>query len=621
MEGKKESKKSKDELTGQNHRGWEQFGRESTETLESDSFCAAMMGKHIVFILMLSAVVTRGFVTYVEQGNTLRWHLETGTYDSNLVNPNTKAIRYYIATDAFSAANREAEINAARACFDQWQAVSGTSLKFEFAGLAPAGSDVGQDGSNVVFWAKQSLMVNSNTVSISGKRGNTTVFFDSTNNKILEADIVLNAVQFGWFTDINHTANQAQFVESVLLHEVGHLVGLDHTPAGGATVVNGPNGIGTQAGLSADEIAAVRHLYPAGLALGKIQGRVTVNGSGVHGAMVVAEDSNGNIAGATVTGVTGDYNIHSLAAGTYQVRVSPFDPSGEPNNQSLMRAGEIAGDYNNALTSFEATANVGVSVAAGQTALRDFTVIGGGPAFRITSISRPTTLPDLVTIDRFASQIRRGQSGLYIGVNSPNLPERAVLMVSGDGITMGPSVYKPNRFSGLHAITAPISVSANATPGLRTLYVTHNGKVAYANGFLEVVPELMDFNFDGLEDKFQRQYFPIFTAAEAAPWADPDGDRFSNEFEYRTGSNPINAASYNFVIQSVRATATNAVVSWKSEAGRRYQLYARDAFAPDKAWYLAGVPVTASGPVTEAVLGFGRGGAGGARFYRLELSP
>jgi hypothetical protein len=286
-----------------------------------------------------------------------------------------------------------------------------------------------------------------------------------------------------------------------------------------------------------------------------------------------------------------------------------------------MRAAEVAGDYANAVTSFQATGDVVVNVGAGQTVQQNFAVTGGGPAFRISAVSKPTTISDLVSLERYAVQIRAGQNNYFVSVSSPTLPAGGILTVTGDGITMGASVYKPNRFPGLHTITAPISVASNATPGLRSFVVSHNGNFAYANGFLEIVPATPDFNFDGLDDRFQRRYFPLFTAAEAGPLADPDGDRFNNDFEARTDSNPKDPTSFSFLIQSVKTTSTNATVTWISEPGKTYQLYGRDAFSDDKTWYLTGNPVTAAQNVTQAVVGFGRGGAGAMRYFRLELIP
>src|SRR5205814_7591048 len=119
--------------------------------------------------------------------------------------------------------------------------------RFEFAGLSTPGLDLKQDGTNVIFWWKGGESAAKGLVQ--NRKAYTEVRIDPVSNRILEADIVLNGVQYPWFTDFNDTVSQGQFIESVLLHEIGHFLGLDHTPVGGGTVINGANGIDTEVGL------------------------------------------------------------------------------------------------------------------------------------------------------------------------------------------------------------------------------------------------------------------------------------------------------------------------------------------------------------------------------------
>jgi hypothetical protein len=221
------------------------------------------MRSFICALLWLAVVETGAFVFYQPSPNAVaKWNVSSPLIQPSAVNPTTKAIRYYIAADAFSAANNTNEINAIRASFDQWQAIAGTSVKFEFMGLInPEGFDARYDNTNVVFWTKKNLRVAAGTQDLNGRRA-LTIPTLSLDGSILDADIVLNGIQYQWFTDANDTSNQAQFVESILLHEIGHFLGLDHSTAGGATVIDGGNGINTNSGLSADEFAAARYLYP-----------------------------------------------------------------------------------------------------------------------------------------------------------------------------------------------------------------------------------------------------------------------------------------------------------------------------------------------------------------------
>jgi hypothetical protein len=560
-----------------------------------------------------------GFDYYPLDGNPntpLRWNVNSTAAHTNIVNPSTKAVRYYIASDAYSAANREAEIAAAKACFDQWRSVPGSHLRFEFAGLiSPEGLDVRDDHTNVVFWAKNSLSVRSGEMNISNLRAWTSVSF-AADGSITEADIVLNGIQYQWFTDFNNSSNQAQFVEAVLLHEIGHFVGLDHAVAGGATVIPSANGVSTEAGLSADEIAAMRFLYPVPQwPTAGISGKIRLNGTPILGAVIAVEDSSGNLTSATVSRADGSYDLRGLSAGNFQLRATPLDPA-TTGVDKLIQGRDVAPEYANAVTTFSSTANRAVSLANGTVLTADITVTSG-PAFRITSISIPTTVPNLVSVTRNAVKLFQGQTDYYLGISGPNLPSGSVLSITGDGLEVGPTEFFQERLApGLNSLMVKVSVSSNATPGLRSFVVTHSSDTAYANGFLEIATSVPDYNFDNLDDRFQRKFWSPWTSPEAAPTADPDHDGFSNSFEFRTGTIPTSAASFRLALSSVSQSSGVTKITWDSDVGKRYQLYRR-ASLNSGAWEAIGRPLTATATqmtLTDSV-------TDQSRFYRLQLQP
>jgi hypothetical protein len=115
-------------------------------------------------LLLIWSFSARAFVVDLNTtGDPLRWQLNppylpdppnAGGVHTNVVNPVTRAVRYFLAADAYSTVNAAAELNAVRASFAQWQSVPGTFLKFEDAGPVAPGVDVNtSDNRNVVFWA------------------------------------------------------------------------------------------------------------------------------------------------------------------------------------------------------------------------------------------------------------------------------------------------------------------------------------------------------------------------------------------------------------------------------------------------------------------------------------
>jgi hypothetical protein len=244
---------------------------------------------------------------------------------------------------------------------------------------------------------------------------------------------------------------------------------------------------------------------------------------------------------------------------------------------------------------FLPTTNQSTTVTVNATNTVSFAVTSGTPAFRIAYVRAPTTSSGAYSISGLPTALRAGLSNRFIGVFSANLPTNgATFTITGDGLTLGAPTYQPgNIFGGLNGISMSISVSSNATPGARDFIVTQGANVAFANSFFEVQGTNTDDNFDGLEDTFQRTYFPLFTATNAAPSADPDTDGMNNYAENIAGTIPTNAASVLKML-SVARTNNTASVRWLSVNGKRYQISYRINLASG-GWTNLGSVVTATG--------------------------
>jgi hypothetical protein len=575
-------------------------------------------------VLLVGAVTSHGFdFNYNSSGNAAHWTFNPPDpgISTNVFDRNNHAIRFYIASDGFSTTNTAAELNAVRNCFGQWQSVPNTVVKYEDAGLVAPGYDVNtSDDTNVVYWAKTSTVVNGGMSDITGALAVTFMSFSVPGNEILQFDIVINGVEQSWFTDFNDSNNTNYFVEGSLTHEIGHSLGLSHAAIGGATMLYaGQTGVDTQAGLSVDEVAYARTLYPSGSilsTLGNLKGTVTKSGSPVFGAAVILEGTNGNLAGGTVTLANGTYILNSVPPGNYYVRVWPLDDAAAFN--WLIQGQDISSSFSGADTSFLPTGNTAVTLSAGTTNTLNFTVTNGTPAFRITLIRTPVTDPGNYAIIGLPTTMSPGQSNYTIGVFSADLPiTGATFTITGDGLTLGSPTFDPGTiFSGLNGISMSISVASNATPGLRTFIVQQGGNVAYANGFLEILPLIPDYNFDGLDDRFQRKYFFPFTSTNAAPNADPDGDGFVNYAEYVAGTDPTNPASFLKLLSTTTASNGTTVV-WQSVAGKHYQLMSRTDLGSGT-WQNVGSPVTANGATAQLLDG---SATNGARFYKVQVFP
>ena len=585
-----------------------------------------MIFRLMAVLVVVALPIKASVLQYNSSTNVERWNFlaPNSSVPTNVLNRATHAVRFFLAADGYSTTNTAAELNAVRAAFAQWQALSNTVVKFEDAGLVNPPVDINTaDRTNLIYWTKTTTLVNGGRDDIRGALGVTFVAFSDPGNEILQADIVLNGYYYSWFTDFfNPNPGNQYFVEDVALHEIGHFIGLNHSPLGGSTMFYaGDTGVNVTDGLSSDDVAGVRALYSTTPAVfGAIAGSVTLNGSPVVGAIVTAEDAASNSFAGTLTWTNGTYALRAMPPGVYRVRISPLDPAGARGVDALCTGPDISAAYNNAFTSFPPTTNQSVTVTANNTNTANFTIVSNVQPFRIAATRSPTANPGSYSWSSVPVAMTVGQSNYSIGVVSSNLPTSgATFTISGDGLTLGTPSFLSNPFTsfGVNFISVNISIASNATPGLRSFIVQKGTNVAFASGFLKIRPAVLDYNLDGLDDAFQRTYFPLFTATNAAPTSDPDGDGMNNLSECIAGTIPTNASSVFKLLTLTNNRIAGTTVRWLSVSNKVYQVSSRTNLTQG-AWQNFASTVTATG--TNALL-LDSAGTNGVRFYRVQVLP
>lgn len=243
--------------------------------------------------------------------------------------------RFYVTNAGVpnvSATQFQAAVSAA---FATWDQVPSATFSGTFGGLTPA-APFDDDGMSVLGYAHRP--------DLDRVLAATTFIVNTVTGEIVESDIFFNSA-FPWSTAAAGEGNRYD-VESIALHEIGHLLGLGHSAlgetelrAGGGRRVIAAGAVMFPIAFSAgniegralrpDDVAGVSDIYPDAdfrSRTGTISGRVTKNGAGVFGAHVVAFNlQSGAMVGNFVLSADGTFAIAGLEPGPYAVRVEPLD--------------------------------------------------------------------------------------------------------------------------------------------------------------------------------------------------------------------------------------------------------------------------------------------------------
>ncbi|MCR4375213.1 MAG: matrixin family metalloprotease [Acidobacteria bacterium] len=244
----------------------------------------------------------------------------------------TQPVSYFVTNrdaDGVTAAQLQAAMGRA---FSTWASVPRVAVTHSFTGFTGA-EPFAADGINVIgFRARPEL---------DRTLGAATFEFDEVTGQILESDIFFNTT-FKWSVA---PAGQAERfdLESVGLHEVGHLLGMGHSALGETEIrsTGGRRVLGKRAvmfpiaypagniedrTLEADDRAGFADIYGSGAQTGTISGRVTLGNAGIFGAHVTAlHTGTGDLVSTFSLTAAGDFTMAGLAPGLYVVRVEPLD--------------------------------------------------------------------------------------------------------------------------------------------------------------------------------------------------------------------------------------------------------------------------------------------------------
>ncbi len=232
----------------------------------------------------------------------------------------------FVQGDSFPAVISELQLAA-----QAWNNIPSSEIKLAYGGLQNAATEQSAPGIEVVFddsniatgiLAQTKVTTYANVSFINGN----TPFLPILHSTIqLRKNLTVTVPQQASFYDSTFTT---------MAHEFGHSLGLQHTLTSACMSTYVTRSTTKSMPLGADDIAGISLLYPAPgymASTGTISGQVTMNGSGVSLASVVAISPVTGAAISNLTNPDGTYRIDGIPPGPkgnyYLVYVHPLPPA------------------------------------------------------------------------------------------------------------------------------------------------------------------------------------------------------------------------------------------------------------------------------------------------------
>jgi len=380
---------------------------------------------------------------------------------------------------------------AARRALMRWSNLSNINFVVTWStatSISPA--DAG-DGISLLTIADTSENESFNSETTTGR---TRVFFDPQTGNIAEADISINphprsedGTQLQFSTDGTPGTYD---LEATFTHEIGHLLGLDHSAVLSSTMqtrqaFNGTFGLPalTERTLTEDDRQKVRSLYGPNIKLGRIEGRLADNRvagtlTPLNGVNVWAESvANGRVIASDVTAEDGSYKLEGLAPGQYRIIVA-------------------SGSDTPKFRSFELSNQVAVK-ADGATPLNS-NLVPPQP-----SVLNPRALGMNAELSTVALPLAPGKRvKIYLGGEGVDQVPGTSIAVNSPYFTIDPaSLTREQIAAPFPVVSIELQVAANAPFGDYTLRLQSNsGETAYVPGAITIDPGVASSGSNPVDD-------------------------------------------------------------------------------------------------------------------------
>ena len=405
-------------------------------------------------------------------------------------------------------------VGAAKRALARWSSLANINFVVTWsAATSVSPADTG-DGVNLLTVA---VTLENEAFNSDATTGRTRVFFNPETGAIVEADISINPrprAEDGTALQFSTDGTPGTYdLEATFTHEIGHLLGLEHSAVLASTMqsrqaFNGTFGLPalTERTLSEDDRQKIRSLYgPGQLRFGRIEGRLNDNRTAgaltpLSNANVWAENAtNGRVMASDVTADDGSYELEGLEPGNYRVMVSPA--AGENTSGAKFRSFELSNQ---------------VAVKANTATQLNHNII---PA-QAASLS-PKLIGLNAELSTVALPLEPGKRvKLYLGGDGVDQVPGTSITVNSPFFTVDPATLAREQLAApFPVISVEVQVAANVPFGDYSIRLQSNsGETAYVPGAITIDPAATATLSNAVDDFrfFIQQHYVDLTGHEAA---------------------------------------------------------------------------------------------------------
>ena len=345
--------------------------------------------------------------------------------------------------------------------FASWSAISAADIRFEPRGVTDQISDT--SAGRIVVSLADELFRDQGALAM------TTYTFDNRTGTLTDADILVDpSLLKGNFN-----------LQMAMQHEVGHVLGLDHSGVISAVMYPYVSASETSPAFDSDDRIAIAMAYPKDdptLTGATLTGRVMGDTGGIFGAQVVAVNDQGQPVATELTTANGDFTLGGIPPGRYRLYAEPLDGPVDPQSLRGTWAGVRSTSFPTQFFGTDA-----ITVESGK--------LYGNLVFNMVGSNRLNPR----WIGACASNSHSISLGSTAAVVRPG--ETVKLAVGGDGFTSGmtrfdvlnPAFRRVSDYQwSTNYVTADFVVEPGADTGSSVVLVHSGNEVATLTGALKV---------------------------------------------------------------------------------------------------------------------------------------